>query len=436
MDLLRLLVALWRHKLLATLLFATCLGASVAYLRFAPKVYETSASLAAAPNTAAGQSGEFNGLVDRLLPTLAQLAEGEEVRDAVSSVAPDEEPTAVRADALQGTLLLRVTVRHTDPESAAAWSNAIARVLPRFNSNAEIATLAVTERARVPTTPAAPVPSVVVPLAVLLGLALAVTGAVLAESVRRSRQYGAGGMGATAAGREQAAPGPRAETRPPRPWLVPARSAAPSATVAEAQGPATVERPSGRDSSGSGGAASSSRSAHADVSAGAHRTASEGLGTAPALPQSVGPEASGGLATEVDSSPSVRASGDGPHVTGSRQATVSIGRAGDTVPGQDHPAPHSVPEVAPATGGVASRPAAPARPADPSQAATGGSSGASSKSAAAEAGTVPDGSETTSERRGAQATGLPTPPGSAEPVAASEDAPCGGRTAGAFDAGR
>ena len=187
MDLLRLLTALWRQKIIAFLLFATCVGASVGYLQIAPRVYESSASLAAAPTETSGQSGAFNGLVERLLPTLAQLAQGEEVRDAASDRAPDAPPEEVRAEALQGTLLLRVNVSHRDPQAAADWANEIARVLPSFVSSPEIATLEVTERARIRTTPVSPVPSVVLPLAVLLGLALAVTGAVLLEAARPTR---------------------------------------------------------------------------------------------------------------------------------------------------------------------------------------------------------------------------------------------------------
>lgn len=184
MDLLRLLTALWRHKTVVVVVLITTLAASVGYLRIAPKVYESSASLTVGPNTAGGGTGEFNGLVDRLLPTLAQLAQGTEVRDAAASSAPATVPIDVRADALQGTLLLRINVKHSDPEAAADWANSIAAELPGYIPNPDLATLKVTEQAQAQLTPVSPVPTLVLPLALLLGLMLAIACAVLLDVLR------------------------------------------------------------------------------------------------------------------------------------------------------------------------------------------------------------------------------------------------------------
>lgn len=187
MDILHLLGRLWRHWLLTSIVFLLVIAGGVAVVLTTPAVYQSTAAVTVTPDVRSGQIGSFNGLIERLLPTLAQIAGGPEALNAAAANAPAERPVDVRADAIQGTLLIRIQVRHRDPDAAAGWANALTQVLPRFNPNPTLAVLQDAELARPDSRPVSPNPKVILPLAAILGLACAVAASIGADAVQAGR---------------------------------------------------------------------------------------------------------------------------------------------------------------------------------------------------------------------------------------------------------
>lgn len=187
MDVRELLGAVWRRKLLAFFVLVLELGATAAFLAFAPRVYESTATISAAPSQAALRS---TGNLATLQATIARLVTTGDVLDGARA-RMNRPPTlatmkeAVSGNLVTGTVLVRITARHTDPQRAADIANAVATELPLHDPSDDVFTFATVDRARPGLTPVSPNVRLIVVIGVALGLALAMSAALLQDNAAR-----------------------------------------------------------------------------------------------------------------------------------------------------------------------------------------------------------------------------------------------------------
>lgn len=158
-------------------LLALTLVATFFHLDRAERRYTATASIAVLPGADARAQDSFPGLIGRLLPTMAERIESNDVLEDVITAVPgapriSELRGMVTGVAVKDTLELRVVVEDTDPERAATLANNIARLLPVNDISGGLVSYSALDLARVPTTPTSPRPRLVVALGLLVGLAL------------------------------------------------------------------------------------------------------------------------------------------------------------------------------------------------------------------------------------------------------------------------
>lgn len=187
----QLLAALWRQRLVVVVLFATTVGATYGYLQTLSPTYTATASVGVVPTNDSASVSDFNGLVSLLLPTLGEISTSSNtLSDAVRRI-PDP-PTVsqlrgkVTATTVQNTLVLRIAVTDGDPERAALLANAVAAALPGNDPTGGLVALKIVDAANAPSTPTAPKPTLILGLGVVLGLGLAVAGALVRDASRRT----------------------------------------------------------------------------------------------------------------------------------------------------------------------------------------------------------------------------------------------------------
>lgn len=187
MDLRELLGAVWRRKLIAFLVLVVELGATAGFLTVAPRIYESTATISASPSQEALRS---TGNLTTLQATVARLVTTGDVLDAartrilpVPSLATMKE--AVSGNLVEGTVLVRITARHTDPALAARIANAVAAELPLHDPSDGVFTFATVDTARPGLAPVSPNTRLIVVIGIVLGLALAVTAALLQDNAAR-----------------------------------------------------------------------------------------------------------------------------------------------------------------------------------------------------------------------------------------------------------
>ena len=209
MDVRDVAVALWRQRPLVVLVLLVTGLAVVVGVSLAPKSYAATATLRAA---------EAPGVADTTDPealraTLAELATSRAVVDEVRARISVDRTVAQLRDAIEGewirgTLLVRITVEDSDPESAADIANAVAAVLVDGQVTdqvtgaglGQVLVLSISEPALAPSTFTSPDVRLAGALGLLLALGLATSAAVLRE--RRTRTVD------DAAGVEEAATAP------------------------------------------------------------------------------------------------------------------------------------------------------------------------------------------------------------------------------------
>ena len=187
MDVRELLAAVWRRRLLALLVLVVELGATAAFLALAPRVYESTATISAAPSQEALRS---TGNLATLQATIARLVTTGDVLDAARRRITPTPTLAAMKDSVTGTLvtgtvLVRVTARHEDPAMAARIANAVAAELPSHDPSDRVFTFALVDTARPAAAPVSPNVRIIVVIGVVLGLALAVAAALLQDNAAR-----------------------------------------------------------------------------------------------------------------------------------------------------------------------------------------------------------------------------------------------------------
>lgn len=187
MDIRELLAAVWRRKLLAFLVLLVELGATAAFLTMAPRVYESTATVSASPSQEALRS---TGNLTTLQASIARLVTTGNVLDVARTRISPAPSLATMKESVSGTLvtgtvLIRITARHTDPALAARIANAVAAELPLHDPSDKVFTFQTVDDARQPTAPVSPNVRLIVVIGAVLGVALAVTAALLQDNAAR-----------------------------------------------------------------------------------------------------------------------------------------------------------------------------------------------------------------------------------------------------------
>lgn len=187
MDVRDLLAAVWRRKLLAFLVLLVELGATAAFLALAPRIYESTATVSASPSQ---ESLRSTGNLATLQATVARLVTTGDVLDkARLRISPSPSlatmKESVSGTLVTGTVLVRVTARHEDPQLAARIANAVAAELPLHDPSDDVFMYATVDTARPAAAPVSPNTRLIVVIGVALGLALAVAAALLQDNAAR-----------------------------------------------------------------------------------------------------------------------------------------------------------------------------------------------------------------------------------------------------------
>jgi polysaccharide biosynthesis transport protein len=175
--------ALWRQRLLVLLVLVISGAAVSAGLWLAPKSYTATATVAADKNPAVDTDAEE---LDELRATIGALATSRAVVLAVQAGLEVERSLAELVDAIEGewvegTILVRITAEDSDPEVAADIANLAAGALPDLAATRDAFDFETTSPAEPPRTFASPDLRLVVGVAVIGGVLLAVTAAVLRD---------------------------------------------------------------------------------------------------------------------------------------------------------------------------------------------------------------------------------------------------------------
>lgn len=187
MDVRELLGAVWRRKLLAFVVLLVELGATAAFLVLAPRVYESTATISAAPSQEALRS---TGNLATLQASIARLVTtGDVLDDARRRISPSPSlatmKDAVSGTLVTGTVLVRITARHTNPALAARIANAVAVELPLHDPSDGVFTFKTVDTARPGLAPVSPNTRLIVVIGAVLGLALAFAAALLQDNAAR-----------------------------------------------------------------------------------------------------------------------------------------------------------------------------------------------------------------------------------------------------------
>lgn len=182
------LALLWRRRIIAGLVFAGVLTLVVLGLALAPREYTATARVAALPPAKITQTPAS---YEQLLGTLASVAQTRPLLDeVVASIGNKRSRTelreAAKAEIVDGTMLIQVSVTDRDPELAAEIANLIAVALPKYDPSAGYFVINTTELANPPRAFSSPNIKVTGLAGVMLGLGLAILTAMVRDRVART----------------------------------------------------------------------------------------------------------------------------------------------------------------------------------------------------------------------------------------------------------
>jgi capsular exopolysaccharide synthesis family protein len=214
MDLRTLFEAVWRRRLLALMVLAVDLLATVFFLVTAPRQYTATATLSAAPTE---QVLQGVGTVETLQATIAQLANTPNVLTPVAARLPARRSVRllreeVSGALIPGTVLVRIKVVDASPAVAAAIANAVVDELPKHDPSAGVFVFSASDRALPPTAPSSPKTKLVLAVGLVLGAALAIGAALLRDNAARRVETADDVQSATGSGVLTRVPRPRDPT--------------------------------------------------------------------------------------------------------------------------------------------------------------------------------------------------------------------------------
>jgi capsular polysaccharide biosynthesis protein len=175
--------ALWRHRLLAIVVFAVTIGTAAAGLWLAPRTYTATATVAAAEDPANAVATESP---DALRGTLAEIADDRDLVDEVRTRLSVERTTeelrrSIGGQWIEGTILVQLTVTDRDPDVAAEIANLLAETLPLYDPSGGSFLFTTTNRAVPPRSFSSPDPVLTAGAAVALGLILAAAATLIRD---------------------------------------------------------------------------------------------------------------------------------------------------------------------------------------------------------------------------------------------------------------
>lgn len=184
MELREILDALRRFWPVTAGALVACLAVAGAIAGLSPKHYEATATLSVRPAAAGNVE-----LVQFLLPSLEARAESQSLRRVLRATAGSGTGDFdVNAVTTPGTGVMRIVVRGTDQEALAPLANSVARYLRRALLQSTVLSLTVLDPAVRPAAPMAPATLPVLLSGLVLGLIMAVWGALAARSISRRRR--------------------------------------------------------------------------------------------------------------------------------------------------------------------------------------------------------------------------------------------------------
>jgi polysaccharide biosynthesis transport protein len=182
-DLLRLL---WRRKLVALFTGVLVVVGAVVFLVRQPPVFEARASVAFLPQTSKPETlAAYSAIVERLLPLYATQVRSRTFLDRVatrfSGLSGADLQGSVFADLTPGAAVLQIVARSNDAELTEALARATTDELVRQVGTNEVVRVRVIDWPRVPSTPIAPRPKLVMGASMLLAIVLGAAAAVVWE---------------------------------------------------------------------------------------------------------------------------------------------------------------------------------------------------------------------------------------------------------------
>jgi capsular exopolysaccharide synthesis family protein len=179
-ELLRVVV---RRKLVAILTAVLVIAAGLLFLARQPRLYESSASVALLPAAQNPDTlGAYDAMVTRLLPLYASMVKSRSFRDRVARQLPErldgrDLESRVFAKPDPGAAVLELVARADDPQRAVRLAQATTKQFLSDLRGTRIVDIEVIDQPRVPDTPVAPRPELVLPSVLLLAAFLAVAAA-------------------------------------------------------------------------------------------------------------------------------------------------------------------------------------------------------------------------------------------------------------------
>lgn len=175
--------ALWRQKVLVLFVLLLTAAAVAAGLKAAPKVYTSTATIAATAAPEGASSGED---LNDLRGTLGQIANSRAVLDDVRSRLGEERTLeelrqGISGTWVEGTILVEITVEDADPQRAAEIANIVADVLPLHDPSNGAFLFTTSNPGLPPTTYSSPNLLLGIGVGSLLALILAVSAALLRD---------------------------------------------------------------------------------------------------------------------------------------------------------------------------------------------------------------------------------------------------------------
>jgi tyrosine-protein kinase len=188
MNLSEFLEVLWRRKLILVAVMLISVGVAVGALRVATKQYEASSTVAVLPagNT---ENGIFIlNVVDQITPLYADAATAPDTLEQAQSFLPAGMQLAdISVGTYAGTPIIKIFGRDPKPLVAQQSAQAVTRALLEREAAGTLSfgqvKLEQINRARVPTDPVFPRPSLTLAVALLLGLGFGVGAALLRENL-------------------------------------------------------------------------------------------------------------------------------------------------------------------------------------------------------------------------------------------------------------
>ena len=188
MSLNEFLEVLWRRKLIVAAVTVISIGVAVGALRLVTPQYEATSTVALLPSADAENSIFFFNVIDNITPVFADKATASTtLRAADTRLAEDSPLSSISVRTFEGTGLIDIKARDSDPDLAQQSAQAVTDVLLALAASGELRfpELRAVQLDR-PTRPADPVfprPAMTLAVALLLGLGFGVGAALLRENL-------------------------------------------------------------------------------------------------------------------------------------------------------------------------------------------------------------------------------------------------------------